>query len=306
MRTVTRRSPWLPAIGLACAVLIAACGGAVPTGTPRGATADPNATEEPLPTIVGGEEPTEEPSGEPSADGSSEPTGVTATAPPATLRKNGLASVRVDGLRVRSKAGTASGSVVLTRTLSTGDRVYIVAGPVSSGGLRWYQVQALERGSDTGLNTFGWVASSSKSGDPWLKAVSIACPTSPVDLRVLAKLQPEEQLSCFGRRTIRFRGQSGGCGVSDPATIKPYWLDAYSCVLKRGSSQIRAHDNAPGSLFAKLTTTAWYEVTGHFDDRAASTCTWSAKTLAAPPAAKVVLGCRMSFVATAVKEVSGP
>lgn len=58
--------------------------------------------------------------------------------PGASLAVGGFASNAVDGLNVRSGAGTGFASLA---QLTLGERVAILSGPVSSGGYAWYQVQ---------------------------------------------------------------------------------------------------------------------------------------------------------------------
>jgi spore germination protein YaaH len=58
--------------------------------------------------------------------------------PRGTLVVGGFAEVLTDTLNVRAGAGTTFG---VQRTLAEGDRVFLMGGPIASGGYNWYQVQ---------------------------------------------------------------------------------------------------------------------------------------------------------------------
>ena len=70
--------------------------------------------------------------------GNAQPWTAPMTDPGSALAVGGFASAVVDGLNVRSGAGT--GFTSLTK-LAAGARVGILAGPISSGGYTWYQIQ---------------------------------------------------------------------------------------------------------------------------------------------------------------------
>ncbi|HSI99136.1 MAG TPA: hypothetical protein VLA59_01990 [Patescibacteria group bacterium] len=81
----------------------------------------------------------------------------------AELEPGAIALVRVDALRVRSGAGS---SLDVVDTFAAGERVAIVAGPVSADGMDWYEVRQGPSGRG------GHVARGPADGDPWLVPIA--------------------------------------------------------------------------------------------------------------------------------------
>src|SRR5690242_16336122 len=57
------------------------------------------------------------------------------------LKLGSVATVVTDGLRVRSQPEVSDASEKLTPLLERGQHVFVVKGPVSGSGFRWYEVQ---------------------------------------------------------------------------------------------------------------------------------------------------------------------
>jgi LysM repeat protein len=132
---------------------------------------------------------------------------------PGPLRVDGFADVLVTDLAIRSKPSVATDSKVLGR-LTTGDRVFILKGPVEDSGYVWYRVLS----SPESLTSFswnwgpervkrGWVAAASLEGEPWLAGRELACPHQPLDEAVPVQMSALEHLSCFGSQTISLTAQ---------------------------------------------------------------------------------------------------
>lgn len=88
-----------------------------------------------------------------------ESTSATATGVPTTIEAGSFATVLVDGLRMRSTPST--GGSVMT-TLSAGDVLKVIAGPVAGEGYAWYQVSGPVRqwAPVDAIQVGGWVAAS--------------------------------------------------------------------------------------------------------------------------------------------------
>ncbi|HEX5039104.1 MAG TPA: glycosyl hydrolase family 18 protein [Candidatus Limnocylindria bacterium] len=85
---------------------------------------------------------------------------------PSSLRPGTFASVTTTTLNVRSGAGT---NYAVVGTASSGDRVYILSGPVSAGGYTWWQVEYdWSTWPSTDYARIGWMAAGS-GGDTYLK-----------------------------------------------------------------------------------------------------------------------------------------
>jgi spore germination protein YaaH len=86
-------------------------------------------------------------------------------APGSSLTAGGFASASVDGLNVRSGAGT---TYAVIDQLSTGDLVEVMAGPLTASGYDWYQVQfGFTEWPSSDYPRVGWVAAAS-GGSPYL------------------------------------------------------------------------------------------------------------------------------------------
>jgi spore germination protein YaaH len=86
-------------------------------------------------------------------------------APGASLSVGGFGRVTVDGLNVRSGAGTSFSTL---DQVNTGALVAILGGPIAAGGYQWYQVQfAFSEWPSSDYPRTGWLAAGS-GGTPYL------------------------------------------------------------------------------------------------------------------------------------------
>lgn len=210
--------------------------------------------------------------------------------------------VTVSDLIVRSEPGVADPDTILPARLTDEDRVLVVDGPRGADGYQWYQVLPLR---PDGLREppFGWVASASRDGEPWMAMEALTCPESSHLDGILA-LAPEERLACFGSRTIRFvAGEEGGCGAGGgfPVAYEPAWLAGFGgCGFGRNGA-----DNWLMLRFPPDASQAYRpgdEIVGHFDDPAATTCVATANypEVTPPSREEAIARCRTEFVVESV------
>lgn len=216
-----------------------------------------------------------------------------------TVKVDRLASVLVNDLVVRSAPGVdPEASSILPQRLTSGDRVFVVEGPVEASGYRWYLVAPL-RQADGAEPPFGWIASASREGEPWIGTADPDCPDT-VDLAAVLALQPLERLTCFGRNTLTLTGPRIVCGAGGgPWTFEPAWIAVLGgCGLAiDDSGDAMLYRVPPGGTDPGMT--APLTVRGHFDDEAAETCrvtTADPLVHPAPSVEQAQLMCRTEFV----------
>ena len=283
-----------------------------------------------------GSDPTSSPTDTPqpslTASATASPPELTPSPSPAapTIRVDGLARSTVDGLTVRSTAGTAGTQL---GTINAGQLGFVVAGPVSANGYAWYQLAALglppNAGCEPPVRTtpfscpdwLGWVASGQSGGPAWLAATTLPCAASPMNLEALinepasvGSRTPLERLACYGSRSIRVRGWfpkmpdglGGACGPASPVS----WL---ICQNINYNGLVASESAGFSSPWLKVTINPatgvtmpprgqWVEVVGHLDDPAARNC----RPTNMDDFFGDVLTCRTELVAESVSEVAGP
>lgn len=250
---------------------------------------------------------------------SSEPT-PTATAVPtpqpnAQLPNRSIADVQVDQLNLRA-AGNESADIL--GQLRAGARVFTIGAPEAVGGTYWYRVAVAAGPYSGGEECYGdpyceadigWVASP-VTGDPWLEAVDIGCPSSPMTADELSSLTPLERLHCYGGEDITVTGtlDQPCCGHVGPVRYEPPWL-----ALPGGQSYFHG-----SGLPVRLSPDAGLEIpergdmveaSAHLDDPAAASCRQSvdpeyeAEDIGLSSPAWVVLNCRTQLVVTGYEVV---
>jgi hypothetical protein len=138
------------------------------------------------------------------------------------------------------------------------------------------------------------------------------CSNPPPDLAAIVVLDPAARLACFGASTLTFQATIfkpiSDCGVGP--RIAPAWFCLPGIFLAVPDA---SPDSALMALAAywdpssRLTPASFpidktVQITGHFDDPAARTCHVTSGSGKSPePVAQVVLACRETFVATAVR-----
>lgn len=249
-------------------------------------------------------------------------------------RVDRVAVVMVDGLVMRTDPGTDAAlvtylymepeggcrAVTAEVRLTSGQRVFVAGGPISSSGDAWYQVRLLDVQRCQGTvmpGPFGWVAGTGENGEPWLVAAEVPCPSEqPVPVTALVELDREEWLACFGDGALTIRGWGAeppgtGCGYSPPGI--DFWL---SCGLPM--YQLSVDATAPGFIGGPTAIEVIWDpsdpptgfaagvlldVTGSLDHPLSATCglvdhETLPPTEPAPP--DYVLTCRTRFVVTSV------
>ena len=229
----------------------------------------------------------------------------------------GIAAVVTDALNLRSQPNE-TGSVVAE--LAPDQRLFVIGAPSEGADdLNWYRVAALAGPScPEPCEMIGYVATPIEAGDPWIEAVGVDCPTSPMTHDDLSALLPLEALHCFGNNTIVVTGtveQPEGVGYEGPFAYSPAWLAPPLAIpfLATASGHVIGFRADPETDLGPPADGDVVRVTGHYEDPAATSCRVTLDPAFAdeepqpsPPApALAVLTCRSSFV-WADYEVIGP
>lgn len=250
--------------------------------------------------------------------GSSAPTAsVEPTPEPAPIIPNlGIAAVVTDALNLRSQPNEG-GSVVAE--LAPDQRLFVIGAPSEADDLRWYRVAALAGPSCAEpCEVIGYVATPVEAEDPWVQAIGVNCPITPMTHDDLSALLPLEALHCFGNNQIVLTGAvelPEGVGYEGPFAYSPAWLAhplAIPFLATAGGHVIGFRANPDADLEPPEDGDV-VRVTGHYEDPAATSCRVSVDPAFAdevpqpvPPApALAVLACRATFVWTDY-EVIGP
>ena len=296
----TKRAPAILGFLAGAAVLVAACGGG---------TASPSASES---------------SGQPSALASNEaPSSTPSQAAPAAnpggkITVGSLATVATNNLRVRSKPSVAADSTKLKPQLDKGRVVYVVSGPTKGSGYTWYRVQPLRQDGDTADLPLGWIASADKDGTPWLTADAPPCPGKPGDYGSFAHTTGLAALACFKGDDITFQARlespEATCGVDIGWSVEPEWLGSTCPQPKFLLADTDSTESVNAIIDPKVNTdgfkpgveeSQWtpVTVTGRYDHPAAKDCkgvSTDGSTKVPRTRAEIVLGCRATFVITAI------
>ena len=252
----------------------------------------------------GGETPaTEVPTAAPaSADtGTQGPSASTGYAPDTLL------SVIEGPLRVRSKPSVDEDSIKLTPLLETGQRLYVISGPVEGSGYTgWYLVRPVMKR----VTSDGWVSAAARDGVPWLEPAAVDCPQVPT-LADIDAMDAAIRIICFGGRELSFTATvvwGANCGEAN-LIAKPDWMAGCLSTFRWGSKTSDVYVAIPPELndaagTHKLNDSFKAKVVAHLDDPAALTC--EPKTVMnSDPAilsATAELDCRAMFVATSFEK----
>jgi hypothetical protein len=286
------------ALGLVLAA-VSACAGA--TATPHGGeleSSDP-ATSTPAVTAAGPSSPV--------------PSDATQTAGPTAnagvLRPGMTAVTLAEGIRLRSLPETGDVSIKYQPLLPAGTKLYVVDGPVSASGYEWIRVVPISfeaRHPEGWGEPDGWLAVSSREGDPWVTAAAIDCPAAPTGVAEL-RLGMGERLACFGGVPITFQARlvRCDCDIDGPA-IEPGWFMPSDLVLIDPTASDNPVDMDRATLLAldpaadvhdPLPVDRLVEVTGMFDHPAAAACRVGGFDTPPEPS----LECRFFFTVTSLK-----
>lgn len=236
----------------------------------------------------------------------------------AVLAPDSVAITVESDVRMRSKPEVSSTSAIYSPTVPKGVELFVLGGPVRESGYDWYEVQPLK----AGFPTHGWVASGSRTGEPWIVPASATCPKAPTTIAGLVEATSGMRLACFSRVPITVKARLLPCNCSvDPAyTWEPAWFGggyAPSSAEARGLGGgllVLADPAAAAPLqsellvFLTLDPSGTYpnplpvgdavEVAGMFDHPAARGCT---ATLESEPEVRSDDVCRTSFAVTSMR-----
>jgi len=141
------------------------------------------------------------------------------------------------------------------------------------------------------------------------------CGSSPADAVEWAVLDRVTAIVCFGDQPLTVRAWSASCGGCYGPTTgnrEPAWL-AEPGLNQLYLSPVEGFDGwwtsvalDPSLAWDPTWVRTWVEVTGHFDDPASATCTWTPQPEEVQwytGLQQVIDGCRQQFVVTAVTVV---
>lgn len=238
------------------------------------------------------------------------------TAPTDILPPDSLATVVVDGLRIRREPNTAAAIEV---TAGRGETIYIITssgvpGPVAAEGYQWYPVYFAPGHTAwpvlpaSGSWTFGWAAASG-GGQTFLELNAVSCPSGTPDLATLVGMTGWARLACYSGETLTvsgFQSYCEGCGGVTPGTYSPEWLAHPQRPLwvrtEPAAGEIFYYRMPDDASIGIPPESAAATYTGHFDDPAATSCTMEPLENGTPVpanASAAVLLCREQFVVTA-------
>jgi hypothetical protein len=265
--------------------------------------------------------------GLPSEIASPTPTESSAATPTAQLQQDDVVATTVDGLRLRRAAGTEGEEIGF---LALGTVGFVMAEGVEIDGVPWYPLSGMGLPYASGCETWppdepiscpawqGWVAGANAAGDPWLrKAAEQPCPAPQPTIEKISETPYTLRLVCWSGQELSFRAwwpvipDDAGLGGACPALELPAgWLVCQNI----NYNGLAANETDPGSrLNLSLDPSSgvtmpergqYVDVTGHFDDPAASLCADAAQVMAVEPI-PLVFDCRLQFVATSVTVSSG-
>ena len=296
----TKRAPAILGFLAGAAVLFAACGDATTSPSASESSSQP-------PASASNEAPSSAPSqAAPSAN------------PGGKITVGSLATVATNNLRVRSKPSVAADSTKLKPTLDKGRVVYVVSGPTKGSGYTWYRVQPLREDGDTEDLPLGWIASAAKDGTPWLTAAAPPCPGKPGDYSSFAHTTGLMALACFKGEDITFPARLASpeatCGVDVGWSVDPEWLGSTCQQPKFLLADTESTESVVPIIDPKVDTNGFtpgvdepgwipVTVTGRYDHPAAKNCkgvSTDGSTKVPLTRAEIVLGCRATFVITAI------
>ncbi len=190
-------------------------------------------------------------------------------------------------------------------SMAVGTRLFVVSGPQTAGGIDWYLVQWPPTRSYAPV--LGWLPAK-VDNRPQAQTVAPVCPASPT-LPELVAMAWGERLLCYGAEPITLSRVMVGEHAPDlEVNGQPVWL-AEDSSLRLYDDQgptgvggwMQLHVDPASAL--NLPTGTLLEITGHFDDPAATGCSRAfvgaeASSLVPEDAGAQVLRCRENFVVT--------
>jgi len=252
----------------------------------------------------------------PAATGPPASTGTEASSPPG-LQAGGVADVRVTSLRVRTKPDRSASSLRLVPFLSTPRQIAILGGPVTADDYEWYFVAPVDLKSEfTPLNgsadprPWGWVATGSREGEPWIEPAEAQCPETPTTMSEIAGLVGLTGLVCFAGESITVTAtiEQNPCADSFSAVPDPRWFLGGGPVFApplAGQECGYAPPIDPAVALPAGGLDALYGkkvlVTGVFDHPAARDCVYRPADGPVVKGPEGAIRCRMAFVVTVIE-----
>jgi hypothetical protein len=213
------------------------------------------------------------------------------------LRVGGIAAVQGFS-ELRTEPSDTSGRETEGH-LEVGSRVYLIAGPVRTAAIDWWQVHAdLTPG-------FGWMPAV-RDGAATLVPIDPGCPdTAVVTVDEVIGIGRLRSLACFGATPLSFEADVICLsGTLDGGPGGASWMDSYRWCRTVGDPGLGLY-GAPitstlGVDLAANPRVARFRITGHFDDAEARGC-WNLPigvSLDSPgqPEPDAVMACRERFV----------
>jgi hypothetical protein len=212
----------------------------------------------------------------------------------------GLATVRVNGLNVRTGPGPSEplvgdvsgqfnesgqfmeGGVV---RLNAGDSVLVMGVGYSDDGAQWVQIGAQRPGPHNPV-AVGWAAAGT-AADPWIDGSESGCPGAEPTVETLLRLSDIQRMGCYSAARLTFVAHqatvtpdAGLGGVCGPAAVP--WLQCdhvnYNWVNRTGGYEwefLLHFDPATGVAPTGLASegqSRLLSITGHFMDPQATLC----------------------------------
>lgn len=257
----------------------------------------------------------------------------TSSASATALAIDSIVETSADGVALRAEPGLAGERL---GSLALGSASFVVDGPSEADGYQWYLVSGLGLPPNTGcagpLETdpytcpvwFGWAASASESGEPWLTPMEPDCPAEPLTAEGLIIGRSNlQRLACFGSDPFTYRafwpvlpddGVGGSCAAQDEPSGWLLCQDTNTSVVavEEGEENLGgigiqvSIDPASGVTMPERGT--WVELQVHLDDPAAQGCAEAAGALEEQVLApeEYILFCRGQMVVESAAAVDGP
>jgi hypothetical protein len=233
-----------------------------------------------------------------------------------------VVATTVEGLRLRRAPGTGGEQIGF---LALGAIGFVMAEPVEIDGVPWYPLSGMGLPYASGCTTSppdepiscpawrGWVAGANAAVDPWLrKAVVPPCPGPQPTIEEIGETTSTLRLVCWSGQELSFRAwwptipEGVGFGGACPALeLSAGWLVCQNLnhiglaanAIDSGTRLNLSLDPASGVTMPERGQ--YVDVTGHFDDAAASLCAEAAQVMDMQPIL-LVFDCRLQFVPTSV------
>ena len=254
-----------------------------------------------------------------------------AATPEPTIPTDSLVRVVTDDLRMRTAPGIGADSERLEPLLDRGTVAWVLAGPRSASGFDWYRIRPLGGPQRVMPPEIGWVAAADHGGAPWIRPLRVDCPRDRLEMTDLLELGEAGLLQCVGGQPVTLRARLGAYETGpcfelepDPGPVRfeGTWLTECArlfLVDPHGTPHysspaipvVTSPDIDLDALIERLPYPAYkprnwptVRVTGQVDHPAAHDCgvarggTPDGRRAAR---AVAVLGCRMTFVVTAIE-----